>query len=317
MFITQINYQPDGVIVGSCRGGHPFWRYDPEDGDQGSVENLGNPWRQLEDGACDSGRALLLGLDGLLYYWVTTEVGGDMNLIRMNMETGEREDFGLGHIEGKSLGTWTGCGVVGPDGRMYWGDSGYETPRLIVFDPRLLSDQPNPIEAEIDLPEKPPAAGSPISVHPVDASWSHPYVDKEHLKAIPVCGSAAPHGSSAITSLACDPRGTVFAVTSGRSCRLIAYDPESADDSTVLLHDTGIAGSAYHSLAISPDHRVFSAVDPSQPGIPAPVYRVHLATDGEASVDRIGSVPEGVRTMIGDWSRGRLHLLTGDRKSVV
>ena len=310
MFITQVNHRDDGVIIGGCRGGHPLWLYDPEDGDQGSVLSLGNPWRQQEDGSCESGRAPLLGEDGLLYYWVSTEIGGDMHLIRMNVETREREDLGLGYIAGKSLGTWTGCGAIGPDGKFYWGDSGYETPRLIVLDPELLKQVPSPLEAEIEMPERSQAAGTPIYFNPVDASWSDSYVPRDQLKVIHVCGRSAPHGSSAITSLACTSQGTALALTSGRSCRLITYNPAIDEDSTILLHDTGIAGMAYHSLIVSPDDHAFFSVDPTDPDVHAPLYRANVSESGDAHIEQIGSFAEGLRTLIADWNNGKLYALT-------
>ena len=311
MFIISVNHRDDGVIVGGCRGGFPFWRYDPEDGDQGSIESLGNPWPELEDGSTDSGWIPLLGRDGFLYYWTRTTVDEDTHLIRLNIETGVREDLGLAYIEGKSLGIWVGPGAVGPDGRLYWGDSGYHKPRVVVIDPTRLAQVPSPVEAEITMPDdQVQAKGTPITVHPLNSDWSHLYVASDRVRAIPVCGDSAPYGSCAITSLACTHSGLALGVTSGRSCRLIAHDPSAQDASTVQIHDTGIAGTAYHSLVVSPDDRAFFGVDPSDGAIPAPIFRIGMSSHADNSVERICLLPEGIKTLVADWDRGRLHVLT-------
>ena len=97
-------------------------------------------------------------------------VDEDTHLIRLNLETGVREDLGLAFIEGKSLGIWVGPGAVGPDGRIYWGDSGYHKPRVVVIDPTRLAQVPSPVEEEITMPDdQVQAKGTPITVHPLNS----------------------------------------------------------------------------------------------------------------------------------------------------
>lgn len=306
MYIYQVNTREDGMIVGGCRSGLPLWIYDPMDGDQGAVHSLGNPWPDLPDGSFDTGWATLLGKDGYLYYWTKTVVGEDIHLVRMDLATRSREDLGLGYIDGKALGTWMGPGTVGADGKLYWGDSAYYQPRVIVVDPSRIGANPSPVEAEVELPETVPTpTGAPITVHPLDASWTDQAVPRDRLRVIPVCGHSAPHGSCAMTSLAATPDGRILGIASGRSCSLIAFDPRR-DKATTRVFDSGIEGSAYHSLSVSPSGDAVFGVDPADSGCPAPIFE--MKSDGRVS--RICAISDGVRTLTADWDRGLIYVLT-------
>lgn len=305
MYIYEVNTREDGLVVGGCRSGLPLWTYDPYDGPEGKVQSLGNPWPDLPDGSFDTAWAPLLGKDGFLYFWTKTVLGEDVHLVRMNIQTGERLDLGLGYVNNKCLGTWLGPGTVGPDGKLYWADSAYHRPSVLVVDPSKLNESLDPVEADVELPEAVPVpTGAPITVHPVDAAWTDQAVPRDRLRVIPLCDHAAPYRSCAVASLACASDGRVLAVTSGESCRLVSYD--RANDNTVQLYDTGINGTAYHSLSVSPNGRALFAVDPSDPAIPAPILR--LEADGD--VHPVCTIPDGIRTLLTDWNLGVTYILT-------
>ncbi len=307
-----ISVFPDGKVLGTCRLGNPMWLFDPYAGDDGSVRDLGNLYPNfttddyLPGLGADWNRAAtnwipLMGHDGWVYGWAVTEAQEcDVHLHRMHLETGRREDLGLGYIAGKYLGIWVGPGDAGADGRLYWGDCGYEKPRVIQYDPRLLGKVPATIEADIPVSPSSKTGVAPTII--VQPEWVDPWADSKRARVLAVAGECAPHGSCALQSLALLDDRTLLALAAGRSCRLLRHDLSAPEPKVECLFDTGRAGRALHSMARLGDAVYFSL----QTAEPVPLFRA-----AAGGVRALANLPAGgAVTLAADPPRGLLYALT-------
>jgi len=138
---------PDGgkTIYGSTWAmyGHLF-KYIPGDGPQGRIEGLGRgydedslEWTQF-DRANHCG-ALVIGHDGLLYYTMANDriEPFGKHLIRMNLDTYEKEDLGLVKVD-DLISIYHCRAVKDKDGVLYFAEVGNIPPRLLIYRPEYL-----------------------------------------------------------------------------------------------------------------------------------------------------------------------------------
>lgn len=294
---------PDGWIYAVCMYANRICRFKPR---ENIMEDLGNGW---QDNPEFPGTDIIFSPvrvpDGRIYYGVLNEAKGRGNrldgteIIEFDPETKSKRNLGTMVSSDGTNACTLGEGVLGADGKIYWGDGNHgKRPALVwVFDPskvpsdfipkdsvqRIEREEPPPEVLNIEIPAQ---YDNLYRFHPLLTQVRHAEFQTEQecdpslLQSIPLIGQGFVIYDNAVAGLSCGGDGAIYGLAGKKSYKLIRVDQknkieiiadipasqEILNGSVVITHEDAVfcVGDAVFCWTLSCGLEKFAELDDGQ-----------------------------------------------------